>query len=139
MSDVAGVATEKKREHKKMKKGDITCFICEKQGHFARERPSIDAARTAAKKAAALVAPACEINLCACAMENAFTVEKLESYGIGRDDILLDNQASASIFCSKNLLRDIQKANRPILVSGVNGGVVSSDEQSHTSNFGPVY
>jgi len=54
-------------------------------------------------------------------------------------EVLLDNQATISIFKNKNLLKNIRNINKPILVNGISGVQIKVTQVGDYDWYGEVY
>jgi hypothetical protein len=100
--------------------GNVTCYSCNANGHYASVCPS----------AISLV-------------QHAYTLaqtslDKHRYTGISRDWILLDSQSSISIFNNPTMITNIRTSPQPICVR-TNGGAQTSNQIGNVKNLGDVW
>ena len=119
---------------KKKPLSDIQCFVCGGFGHYARDCKS--------KKSIgkALVAETDEDDYDN-GEEEIVYVTSCELVLFSRDDVLLDSQASVNVFCNQQLLKNIRKSDRQVLLNGVQSGAkgVRITQEGDFGEVGKVY
>ncbi|NBR23750.1 MAG: hypothetical protein EBU08_08270, partial [Micrococcales bacterium] len=117
----------------KKDKKDVTCFCCQKKGHYISECPL-------AKKARELIEEE-EENIHVTEDFVHMTTEEVvyaAGKGLGPNDVLLDNQATVSVFFNAELLTNIRKTPKPCKIRGVGGEAISVDKVGDFDVFGEV-
>jgi hypothetical protein len=141
-------AENKKGINKKNENGkgkhDPKCWHCEQQGHtrpqcpllvksleyFAKKNKTFDQLIKDVKDGVGLVSIQ--------GLEEFIFTEKA-SRPFDDNDILLDNQASVSVFCNENLLTNIRPADFPIRITGVGKSFIKATLIGEFMMFGTVY
>lgn len=98
------------------------CWICGEVGHFKANCPRL-------KK---VIEEEEEINC-------VFDVLATSRQSLSNKDILLDNQATISVFNNKALLKDIQPIKYPIFINGIGGNKIEINHKGVYDWFGEVY
>ena len=132
---VAGKGAKGKTPVAKKKASTVTCFVCGKTGHYAK-----DCDERKVGEHAMLTGAEDEIDEDDESVEAVFVTTN-EVALFTRSHVLLDNQASVNIFCNPSLLTGIRKSQHSILLNGVQLGAkgVRVDEEGDFGEIGPVY
>ena len=108
-------ATAKSPKNPKRSASSIKCFVCGETGHYARECDK----RAESTKETALVAKEDQDDDQSENWKAVYLTGNAKTVLFTDYDILLDNEASISIFRNKSLLSKIQNASEPITLKGV--------------------
>jgi DnaJ-domain-containing protein 1 len=120
--------------YKKKQLADIDCYACEGKGHYARNCPikKSSSEKVHVTKSEADSEDESDRDDWGVALVTASEVCMFSRY-----DVLLDNEASLNIFSNKELLTNVRRADRSIVVSGIqSGGGVDVDREGDFGEFG---
>ena len=116
----------------------VLCYVCGNLGHYAR-----DCDERKGEKALYTGTDNIDIDIDdGDKSEFAYiTSESNELVLFSRSHVLLDNQASVSIFCNRDLLSNVQKSQNQIVLNGVqaNAKGVRVSEEGSFNDVGTVY
>ncbi len=113
-------------EGKRTRAEHITCFKCKRKGHYKSDCPDFQAPNTEA------LVPATTLTTI------ATTLSTSES-SINPMWILCDSESTVDIFKNKAILTNIRKAEKPIKLKGIEGGVTVVDQEGDLLGYGKVY
>ena len=137
-------ADDKKRAALKMKRArKIVCYVCGSTVHYAKLCPlrkgDPDAAMVA-DHTQAITTEHDDEDLEEFYDEAAYVTSQ-ETALFTCEDVLLDSQASVSVFCNKSLLSDIRASSKQITLNGVQSGAsgINICEEGNFRKLGKVY
>jgi hypothetical protein len=126
------------------RKGPV-CWTCDAPGHVQKDCPLhkkvIDYYKKASKNSKEVkeeLRKQFSFVSIGKAVQKFAMVEK-DKRPFSENDVLLDNEASVSVFNNKNLLTNIRKATYPVTVNGVGKGEIVTDMVGDFLCFGEVY
>lgn len=140
--------------------GDVTCYFCEKKGHIRKDCPKLKEAakilRNNQKKEGTAAVTTHKYSWAFTTykpfqqlMEDSSSDEEQcnhnlpqyegqDSVQLEENDVLLDNEASISVFRDASLLHNIRDATVPAEITGV-GGALMVNKVGDFGTFGEVY
>lgn len=127
---------------KKDDKGTMICTLCGQKGHWCSKCPMLAQAREFLGARVQHTTgdeddEADEDGVILCITADILT-GSAESSNLNPWEILLDNQATVSVFHNKRLLQNIRRASTPITIKGI-GGSLKVDLVGDAGCFGEVY
>lgn len=127
----------------KKSSSEVECFVCSKLGHYARECPDRKT------RSLALVVNSEQATYSDADSDDEFTkvaafvttIATRETVLFAGHILLLDNQSSANVVASGDLLKSIRRAEHPIILNGVNKDTpgVKVDMVGDLGDIGEVY
>ena len=130
---------DKKKATMKTKRGSkVICYVCGASGHYAKTCPL-------RKKGPDSAMVAEHINNHDSDDDEEYYEEaayvSTETVLFSRDDVLLDSQASVSVFCNENLLSEVGESANIITLNGVQSGApgIKIRQEGQFRELGKVY
>ena len=121
---------------KKSSLESVLCYVCGNLGHYARDCDERKGERALYTGTGNIDIDDDDKN-----EYTYITTESEELVLFSRSHVLLDNQASVSIFCNRDLLTDVKKSDNQIVLNGVQANVkgVRVNEEGFFKDVGKVY
>lgn len=129
---------ERTRVESKLKRtSKITCFVCGEKGHYASRCALRKGVPDSAMITSEQITEEDEEN----DYDEAAYVTSQEVAMFTSEDVLLDSQASVSVFRNKDLLSDVTTASKHITLNGVQSGAsgIRITEEGEFRTLGKVY
>ena len=126
---------------KKKSSSSVNCFVCGEVGHYARDcrlKKGSEGALVAKDdghgKSSSSASDGGDGN-------DVAYITSIESVLFSRDDVLLDSQASVNVFCNEQLLRNVRKSAKTVILNGVQAKAngVTIDLEGEFNDVGSVY
>jgi hypothetical protein len=110
-------------EGKRTRAEHITCFQCKKKGHYKSDCPELQASNT-------------ETVVTATTLTTIATTLSMSETAINPMWILCDSESTVDIFKNKTMLANIRKAEKPIKLKRIEGGVTIVDQEGVLLGYG---
>ena len=128
-----------KSETKKKNKSSVECFVCGEQGHCARDcrkKKASDKVLVAKGSAEESDEEEDEFH-----EEEVTFVTLIERVLFAKQDVLLDNQASVNVFCNRDLLSNVRRSAKRVVLNGVQAKAtgVAIDQEGDFCDVGKSY
>jgi hypothetical protein len=131
--DQVAFVTEGKRTRGNGDHSHITCFKCNKKGHYKSDCPEMRNTQQQQTQETNIVT-ATTLTTIATTLSTSTTESRINPMWI-----LCDNESTVDIFNNKDILTNIRSAERPIKLKGIEGGFTVVDKEGDLMGYGKVY
>ena len=135
-------ATKNEKKQQKEAKSNVTCYHCDEIGHVRSKCPMLAKAikyfSKTGKTIDQLKEEVKDILVSFKGLEE-FILSEQSRRPFDEKDLLLDNQASISVFCNENYVTNIRKADQEILIAGVSKDKLKTTLVADVKGLGTVY
>lgn len=135
-------ANKNEKKQQKEAKSNVTCYHCDEIGHVRSKCPMLAKAikyfSKTGKTLDQLKEEVKDILVSFKGLEE-FILSEQSRRPFDEKDLLLDNQASISVFCNENYVTNIRKADQEILIAGVSKDKLKTTLVADVKGLGTVY